>query len=146
MMSTECVVNFGKFNLNKEKMTLACPNSWNIIHGLDGSNNRHSFSQIWNLRHLMSRCRHMWCLESTQVLGCPFPITSHGARIQGDFPVLVYKGPGPIMRLHFLTSVRPQGPTSSPNPMEQDPVPTTDPQHTPEASGLPGTIQAFMTR
>ena len=71
-------------------MTLACPNSWNIIHGLDGSNNRHSFSQIWNLGRLRSRCRPMWCLESTHVLARPFTITSHAARLQGAFPVLVY--------------------------------------------------------
>ena len=37
------------------------------------------------------------------VLPHPFPITSHGARVQGTFPVLVYKGPDPIMKLHLLT-------------------------------------------
>ena len=89
-MSTECVVNIDEYNLNKEKITLVCPNSWNIIHGLDGSNHRHSFSQIWNLGRLMSRCRQRWCLESTHVLAPPFPITSHAARLQGAFPVLVY--------------------------------------------------------
>ena len=100
MMSTECVVNIGKFNFNKEKNG---KNSWNIIHGLGRSNNRHSFSQIWNLGSLRSKCRQMWSLESTHVLPHPFPITSHGARVQGTFPVLVYKGPDPIMRLHLLT-------------------------------------------
>ena len=99
MMSTECVVNIGKFNFNKEKNG---KNSWNIIHGLGRSNNRHSFSQIWNLGRLRSRCRLM-CLESTQVLPCPFSIPSHGASVQGGFPVLVYKCPDPIMRLHLLT-------------------------------------------
>ena len=35
MMSTECVVNIGKFYYNKEKNG---KNSWNIIHGLGRSN------------------------------------------------------------------------------------------------------------
>ena len=47
------------------------------------------------------------CLENTHVLARPFPITSHGARVQGAFPVLVYKGPDPIMKLHLLTQVIP---------------------------------------
>ena len=102
MIGTVYVVNNGKFNLNKEKNDLSCPHYWNIVHGLGGSNNRHSFSQIWNLGRLRSRCRLM-CLESTQVLPCPFSIPSHGASVQGGFPVLVYKCPDPIMRLHLLT-------------------------------------------
>ena len=28
-------LSFNEFNLNKEKITLGCSKSWNIVHGLD---------------------------------------------------------------------------------------------------------------
>ena len=81
MMNTEGIVNVGKFNLNKEKNDFhPCPMLEHIRWTRQIKQQTLILTDLES-GCLRSRCRKLWCLESTHILPRPFSITLHGARV-----------------------------------------------------------------
>lgn len=81
-------------------LVFICSSCCHNIHSLGDFKKQTLISHNSGVWEVQGRDRQIWCLESTHIIVCPFPVTSHGVRRQGVFSVLVCKGTNPIMRLH----------------------------------------------